>query len=519
MELYRWQKECLEAWELNQYRGIVNVITGGGKTVLALAAAQKLLEKYPDLYIRIVVPTIPLAEQWKQALIRSAEEEADLPGFFGGMRKDPADRRYMIYIINSARFGLSRHIRADLAVHRHVLLIVDECHRVTSKENRKIFNFLTPEKEQSSFYCCLGLSATPFSGEEEEAFLQRVLGKEICRYGLANAVRDGVVAPFSICQVGVGFSQEELKRYNDLSEQIRGVLGCLLDQHPWLRELPEQSFIRRVTALATLAGDDPKDPAVQFLRLCYQRKSLCIFAKERIPCCIQLLEKLTGRNRVLIFCERIEQAEAIAGVIRHQFGAGICGIYHSKMSAEARKRNLALFRSEAVQILVTCRCLDEGIDVPDADAGIVVSSSSLKRQRIQRLGRIIRQFPGKSAACLYYIYVRESTDNRAYLPCFEEYRTFDLQYDKNDRCFSNDLYEYAAKELLVKAEKNRLKKTELTELRRCLLEGLTRADYLLDRAVQHRNAEKAGNIKEKNYWIAMQGIGKYFVDTEGENDT
>ena len=71
----------------------------------------------------------------------------------------------------------------------------------------------------------------------------------------------------------------------------------------------------------------------------------------------------------------------------------------------------------------------------------------------------------------------------------------------------------------MKAEKNRLKKTELTELRRCLLEGLTRADYLLDRAVQHRNAEKAGNIKEKNYWIAMQGIGKYFVDTEGENDT
>ena len=93
-----------------------------------------------------------------------------------------------------------------------------------------------------------------------------------------------------------------------------------------------------------------------------------------------------------------------------------------------------------------------------------------------------------------------------------------MQYDKKDTCFSNDLYEYAANELLVKAGKNQLQKTELAELRRCLLEGLTRADYLLDRTVQHRNAEEAGSIKEKNYWIAMQGIGKYFVDTEGENE-
>ena len=39
--LYKWQKECLEEWEKNRCRGIINVITGGGKTVLALSAANR----------------------------------------------------------------------------------------------------------------------------------------------------------------------------------------------------------------------------------------------------------------------------------------------------------------------------------------------------------------------------------------------------------------------------------------------------------------------------------------------
>ncbi|MBQ9662357.1 MAG: DEAD/DEAH box helicase family protein [Oscillospiraceae bacterium] len=175
MNLYRWQKDCLNAWEENSCRGIVNVVTGAGKTVLALAAVKQLRERYPDLKVRIVVPTIPLANQWKQAVLRQAGEEGDIPGFYGGMRKDPPDQRYMIYIINSARTALSRHIRADLAVGNHVLLICDECHHYQSRENRRIFDFLTPEMCESPLYCSLGLSATPFADEKGYAAMQKFL--------------------------------------------------------------------------------------------------------------------------------------------------------------------------------------------------------------------------------------------------------------------------------------------------------------------------------------------------------
>ena len=152
----------------------------------------------------------------------------------------------------------------------------------------------------------------------------------------------------------------------------------------------------------------------------------------------------------------------------------------------------------------------EGIDVPDATTGIVLSSSSAERQRIQRLGRVIRRSPGKNAACLYYVYIRESADDRTFLPDFERCRCFDLEFDTAARCFRNDFYEYAGNELLDKLKTEKPGRQEMEETRRCLLEGLPRADYLLDREIQKQNAILAKTKKEKNYWTVMQSIGRYF---------
>ena len=61
MQLYDWQKKCLHAWEKNGRTGIVRVVTGAGKTVLALEAIRRMREQFPDTSVKIVVPTIPLA--------------------------------------------------------------------------------------------------------------------------------------------------------------------------------------------------------------------------------------------------------------------------------------------------------------------------------------------------------------------------------------------------------------------------------------------------------------------------
>ncbi len=508
MELYKWQRECLKKWEENRYRGIVNVVTGGGKTVLALSAMKQLRERFPETRVRIVVPTIPLANQWKKSLLHLADSEALRPGFFGGGARDDPDRPVMIYVINSARDSLANHMRRDLALNRHVLLICDECHRYTSKENRKIFGFLDYGIQEGSLYCSLGLSATPY-GTGNDNVLYRSLGQEIFRYDADAAVQDGVVSPFMVGEVSASFLSEEMKAYAELSDKIAKALGILLESQKYLKEMDRAAFIKAVTKQAQAAEMDPSDPAAAFLMLTYQRKEISVLAKARICCGIAMIRNLRETDRILVFCERIRQAEEMAAMIRREFGR-ICGIYHSEMTKEARQRILQEFKENQFRILVSCRCLDEGIDVPDANIGIVLSSSAVERQRIQRLGRVIRRAENKSAACLYYIYVRESTDDAAYLRGLEQYESFSLRYYPAEDVFSNDLYEYVAGGLLTKAVQRGYSPKQLSELRSCVAEGVFRADYLLAEKEQEARIRNAGTVHERNYWNVMKKVGDVF---------
>ena len=115
VELYRWQKECLKVWKENNHRGIINVITGAGKTVFAMACIQSVLDDmsrekdtpvpYEDLPLRvmIIVPTIPLALQWGTVLRRwfpKLTHGSKSLGYYYGEVKSSPDCRFMVYVIN-----------------------------------------------------------------------------------------------------------------------------------------------------------------------------------------------------------------------------------------------------------------------------------------------------------------------------------------------------------------------------------------------------------------------------------
>src|SRR5438874_11205607 len=60
LALRAWQSEALSAWNENNHRGIISVVTGGGKTVFALACIDAIK---PETTL-VVVPTIALLDQW-----------------------------------------------------------------------------------------------------------------------------------------------------------------------------------------------------------------------------------------------------------------------------------------------------------------------------------------------------------------------------------------------------------------------------------------------------------------------
>lgn len=62
-----------------------------------------------------------------------------------------------------------------------------------------------------------------------------------------------------------------------------------------------------------------------------------------------------------------------------------------------RSSILERFRAGKYRAVVTSKVLDEGIDVPEANIGIIASGTGSKLEYVQRLGRILRKEKGKKA--------------------------------------------------------------------------------------------------------------------------
>ena len=67
--------------------------------------------------------------------------------------------------------------------------------------------------------------------------------------------------------------------------------------------------------------------------------------------------------------------------------------------------SISKFKDGNISILIACRALDEGFDVPAAETGIILAGTSSVRQWIQRMGRILRKSPLKEHSKIYVVFV------------------------------------------------------------------------------------------------------------------
>jgi superfamily II DNA or RNA helicase len=99
----------------------------------------------------------------------------------------------------------------------------------------------------------------------------------------------------------------------------------------------------------------------------------------------------------LVYCEDQDQLYAVATAIAK---TGIAPwVYHSEMEGDP-DATLAAYRRES-GVLVSIRCLDEGVDIPEISHAVILASSQNPRQFIQRRGRVLRRSPGKLRANIW----------------------------------------------------------------------------------------------------------------------
>jgi len=420
INLYGWQKECIGRWFAGGCKGTVKVVTGGGKTTLALAIAERLQnENAPGLMVAVVVPTIVLMNQWYDELLASGNLPADAIARLGGGHGDVFDesKRVLISVLVSASKKLPDMIR-DAGIAESLLLIVDECHRAGSKDMSKVF--------QTGRKFSLGLSATPERDEDEmendsvyeSSSLGRQLGPIIYDFDLAAALKSGIVPPYTISHYGLNLSAREKSRYERLSRSISDSESNLRGQAP-AGKSSSARFHKWVQTVAKRDKSEIGRLASHLLADRFKRKALLYAIEARGKAVQTLLERAFKENpnaRVIIFHERIEEVMKLF-VRLYKKGFPVIA-EHSELPSPVREAGLEIFRQGIAQIIISAKSLIEGFNVPAIDMAIIVASTTSVRQRVQSLGRVLRKHRNNSGAekapKIHVLYARNTVDEVIY---------------------------------------------------------------------------------------------------------
>ena len=373
IEAREWQQNALNEW-VKEMRGVAGVVTGGGKTIFSFLCMHEFWKKYTDGRVIILVPTITLLDQWYVSLQEDFGVPAEEIACFSSQEKANKPCAVNVLVINSGRYLVRK-----LAAGQRVFLIVDECHRAGSPENAKAL--------QGEFTAALGLSATP-QREYDRGFEEHVvpaLGAVIFEYDYTQAYEDGVVAPFELVNVQVDLLSHEQEEYDRLTKRAAVLL-------------------RKARASQVEVGVEEK-----LKRILQMRAAVSATAKMRLPVSAKIIEQ-NRSARTIVFHERVSSAKALFDVLQ-QRNHSVC-LYHSKIAPEVRRDNLRLFRRGVFNVLISCRALDEGMNVPETTVAVIASSAASLRQRIQRLGRVLRPAKGKQQAVIHTLYATEQERKR-----------------------------------------------------------------------------------------------------------
>lgn len=366
--------------------------TGTGKTRVAIEAMLEILQEGGR--VAVIVPTIALQEQWFSQLRYELRIGPDVLGTMGGRSATFALRhRVLLCVLNSARQGLSGMLKHWADEGEQVLLIVDECHRLGSKQAADLL--------KAPMAASLGLSATPQNDDGTfEPQIRNGLGPIVYELPLRRALDERLLAPLRLLDIYFDLPPSELHEFRIIQEKVAGLQASLFLEYSALREAGGS-----LQVLQHLASGD--DRAHRLLSLLQQNRRLVANSKARKSLFVDLINLgILDNRRALVFNETIAQAEgSLEAIENRQIPATID---HSKVPAEKRSKAISKFASGLASVLVAVRTVDEGIDVPEADLAVIVSGTLTKRQRVQRIGRVVR--PSGTIASVFSLLARGTTE-------------------------------------------------------------------------------------------------------------
>jgi superfamily II DNA or RNA helicase len=330
----------------------------------------------------VLVPGVALLDQWTSELrehlgdlrIRvhpCGAKNKEWNNLLGPWLRQTEENRVVVSTITTASSpSFLGHLKRTAS---NLFVVADEVHRLGAPQARELLDV--------SAVARLGLSATPERAGDTDGTkaLFRYFNGIVDTFTLQDALNANppILTPYTYEPHVVHLSDSEQSQWNELSKQIARLIARYGDtevppdqvlQHPRLKRL----FIRRARVI---------------------KKAAAKIALARSV----LSDHYSDGQRWLVYCEDQDQ---LREVVTELLDADIpVTEYHSAMSGD-RSATLDYFAING-GVVVSIRCLDEGVDIPVATHALVLASSRNPREFIQRRGRVLRRAEGKPYAEIY----------------------------------------------------------------------------------------------------------------------
>ncbi len=403
ISLFSYQKAALNKWRKHNYSMLFEMATGTGKTRTAIAGLKYLFSQHERLIAIVACPQNTLARQWMDE-VTALKVDSDWSEIIDGTNRKWVEDLQGIILKNSAGFAdhciiYTTHatsssdkflnaFRQYKSYRTDILFIGDEVHWLGASKLRRA---LLPDYKYR-----IGLSATPSRWFDDRGtrLLEEYFGNEHFEFTIKDALTK--VNPLTGKHFLVNYYYKISKVGLTLSESV------------------EYARLTEKIAKLYLAKDKDPEAEEKYNRLLEKRADIIKNAENKFIEFEKILTQLENNGELenLIIFVSPQQKDKVLEILQER------GIVAHKLTQEEgttpesrygglteRQQIIKLFKSRLYKALVAIKCLDEGIDIPTASRGILLSSSTNPREYVQRIGRIIRQDSSKTFAYLYDICV------------------------------------------------------------------------------------------------------------------
>ncbi len=138
---------------------------------------------------------------------------------------------------------------------------------------------------------------------------------------------------------------------------------------------------------------------------------------------ISISEALNKCNKLIVYCKNIVESELFYHLIKKTVTSERpVLLLTSNQTSDIKKQSIEIFKKEQHAVIINCRMLIEGIDIPDCNGIYLTYNTKSETMLVQTLGRAIRKHPDKQVGMYMF---RDHTDTKI----IDKLRKYDEEID------------------------------------------------------------------------------------------